>query len=318
MIDNYGRKINYLRVSVTDLCNLRCAYCMPAEGIRKKDHCDILNFEEIENIVRAAVLLGIDKVRITGGEPLVRNGIVQLVESIARIKGLKDLSITTNGIFLKKYARDLKRAGLHRVNISLDSLDKTKYKKITHCGELDDVLEGIIIAEEAGFSPVKINVVLMGGYNDDEIEDFVSLTLKRDIEVRFIELMPLGEAKNWPLGSFISNDTVLSKVPKLVPLPFMGHGTVARMYKLPNARGRIGLISPLSCHFCNYCNRVRVTSDGKLKPCLHSDQEIDLKNVHPDELKRLLYQGIRAKPTKHRLNTQPCSMVKRNMNEIGG
>ncbi|NLI92088.1 MAG: GTP 3',8-cyclase MoaA [Peptococcaceae bacterium] len=318
MIDKCGRKINYLRISVTDLCNLRCAYCMPADGVRKREHRDILRLEEIVNIVKVGVQLGIDKVRITGGEPLVRNGIVQLVENLAQIKGLKDLSMTTNGILLNKYALELKKAGLDRVNISLDSLDRAKYKKMTRCGELDDVLEGIRIAGEAGLSPVKVNVVLIGGYNDDEIEDFVNLTLKSDIEVRFIELMPLGEAKSWPMGSFISKETVLNKVPGLIPLPFKGHGTVARMYKLPNGKGKVGLISPVSSHFCNYCNRIRITPDGKLKPCLHSDQEIDLKNAHPDEIKRLLYEGIKSKPNKHQLDTQHVSIVKRNMNEIGG
>jgi len=318
MIDNFGRRINYLRVSVTDLCNLRCAYCMPAEGVNKKEHQDIMRLEEIENIVKAAVKLGIDKVRITGGEPLVRKGIVGLVENLAGIEGLKDLSMTTNGLLLKKYAPDLKQAGLHRLNISLDSLDRAKYRRMTRCGDLGDVWEGIKIAEEVGFSPLKINVVLIGGYNDDEIEDFVNLTLKDDVEVRFIELMPLGEAKNWPEDSFISNETVLRKVPRLIPLPFKGHGTVARMFRLPNGKGKVGLISPLSSHFCNYCNRIRVTADGKLKSCLHSTREIDLKDVRPDQLPRLLGEGIKAKPTKHNISTKDRSQVERNMNEIGG
>lgn len=318
MIDNYGRRINYLRVSITDFCNLRCAYCMPAEGVQKRDHRDILRLEEIENIVKAAVKLGIDKVRITGGEPLVRNGIVQLIENLAQINGLKDLSLTTNGVFLKKYASDLKKAGLNRVNVSLDSLNRMKYQKMTRCGDLDDVLEGIRTAQEVGLSPLKINVVLVGGFNDDEIEDFVNLTLKENIEVRFIELMPLGEAQAWVESSFISNETVLSKVPKLIPLPFKGHGSVARMYRLPNGKGKIGLISPISSHFCNYCNRIRVTPDGKLKSCLHSNQEINLKNVHPDELPRLLFEGIKAKPNKHHISAREFSLAQRNMNEIGG
>jgi len=318
MLDNFGRKINYLRISVTDLCNLRCAYCMPADGVEKKEHQNILRQEEIENIARAAVKLGIDKVRITGGEPLVRKGIVQLVENLANINGLRDLSMTTNGILLKKYARDLKKAGLNRINVSLDSLNHAKYKQMTRCGNLDDVLEGIRIAQEVELSPLKINVVLVGGYNDDEIEDFVSLTLKHNVEVRFIELMPLGEAKTWVESSFVSNDIVLSKVPKLIALPFKGHGTVARMYKLPNGKGKVGLISPISSHFCNYCNRIRVTPDGKLKSCLHSDQEINLKNTHPDELEKLIFEGIKAKPSKHHIDTTNASEAHRNMNEIGG
>ncbi len=318
MIDNCGRRINYLRISVTDLCNLRCAYCMPAEGVIKKEHMNILRLEEIEHIVKEAVSLGIDKVRITGGEPLVRKGIVQLVENLAKIEGLKDLSMTTNGLLLKHYARDLKRAGLTRLNISLDSLDRDKYRRMTRCGNLDDVIEGLRIAKEVGFAPIKINVVLIGGYNEDEIEDFVNLTLKDEIDVRFIELMPLGEAKDWVGSSFISNETVLRKVPTLIPLPFKGHGTVARMFKLPNGRGKVGLISPISSHFCNYCNRIRVTPDGKLKSCLHSTQEIDLKDAHPDEIKRLLFEGIKGKPSKHNISTKSSSLVERNMNEIGG
>lgn len=318
MLDDQGRRINYLRISVTDLCNLRCSYCMPADGIRKKEHQDILRLEDIENIVRVAVRLGIDKVRITGGEPLVRKGIVELIERLAGIDGLKDLSMTTNGILLKKYARDLKKAGLNRVNISIDSLNRTKYRKITRCGNLEDVLEGIEIAQEAGFKPIKLNTVLVGGFNDDEIEDFVNLTLEEDIEVRFIELMPLGETRSWPANSFISNEKVLEKMPILIPLPFKGHGTVARMYTLPNAKGKVGLISPLSSHFCNYCNRIRVTADGKLKSCLHSNQELDLLKAHPDELYKLIFEGIKSKPTKHNIGIKDTTLVYRNMNEIGG
>ncbi|HHV64087.1 MAG TPA: GTP 3',8-cyclase MoaA [Peptococcaceae bacterium] len=318
MLDSYGRRINYLRVSVTDRCNLRCAYCMPAEGIEKREHRDILSLEEVENIVRAAVRLGIEKLRFTGGEPLVRKGLLQLVENLAQIKGLKDIALTTNGILLKKYARDLKNAGLNRVNVSLDSLDREKYRRITRCGRLDDVLEGIELAQEVGLTPIKLNVVLIGGFNDDEIIDFVNLTFKRDLEVRFIELMPLGEAQAWRKSSFISNQTVLDKLPRLIPLPFKGPGTVARLYKLPNAKGKVGLISPISSHFCNYCNRIRLTADGKLKPCLHSNQEVNLKGVHPDELLRLLFEAIKAKPAKHYISTKGASEAQRNMNEIGG
>lgn len=318
MLDNYGRRINYLRVSLTDRCNLRCAYCMPAEGIAKREHRDILSLEEIEHIVRAASKLGIDKVRLTGGEPLIRKGLIELIENLAKIKGLKDLSLTTNGILLQKYAPDLKKAGLNRVNVSLDSLDREKYRRITRCGHLDDVLEGIRLAQEVGLTPLKLNIVLIGGFNDDEIEDFVNLTLKNNLEVRFIELMPVGEAQTWQRSSFIPNETVLEKVPRLIPLPFKGHGTVARLYKLPNGKGKVGLISPISSHFCSYCNRIRLTADGKLKPCLHSNQEVSLKNAHPDELLRLLFEAIKAKPAKHHISAQEASRTKRNMNEIGG
>ncbi|NLL18310.1 MAG: GTP 3',8-cyclase MoaA [Clostridia bacterium] len=318
MLDGYGRNINYLRVSVTDLCNLRCVYCMPAGGVAKKEHRDMLSFEELENIVRAAAKLGIDKVRVTGGEPLVRRGIVQLIDRLAVIPGIRDLSMTTNGILLKKYAAELKKAGLNRVNISLDSLDEAKYRKITRLGNVQDVLEGIKAAQEVGLTPVKLNVVLIGGFNDDEIEDFVSLTLKEEIQVRFIELMPLGETAGWEPGSFISNDEVLRREPGLIPLPIKGQGTVARMYKLPHGKGQVGLISPLSNHFCHYCNRLRVTPDGKLKACLHSSREINLKNVAPEELPSLIMEGIMSKPYRHHLSREQASLTQRNMNEIGG
>lgn len=318
MLDNYGRRINYLRVSVTDLCNLRCIYCMPAGGVAKKERRELLTFEEIENIARAGAEIGINKVRITGGEPLVRKGIVQLVSRLAQIDGIKDLAMTTNGVLLKQYAADLKAAGLKRVNISLDTLDPDKYRRITRRGNLADVLEGIKAAQAVGLTPIKLNVVLAGGINDDEIEDFVHLTLKEDIHVRFIELMPVGEAGLWEPSAFISNEEVLRKVPALIPLAIKGHGTVARMYKLPHGKGQVGLISPLSNHFCNYCNRLRVTPDGKLKSCLHSNQEINLKNVPPEELTGLLIEGIMAKPNKHYLSATNGSLTHRNMNEIGG
>lgn len=318
MIDNFGRRINYLRISVTDLCNLRCSYCMPEKGIEKKEHKDIMGLEEIGNIIRTAVKLGISKVRVTGGEPLVRKGLVPMIGSISGLDGLKDLTLTTNGILLKDYADSLKKAGLNRVNISLDTLDSEKYKKITRCGKLDDVLEGIRAAKEAKLLPIKINIVLIGGFNDDEIEEFINLTIKDDIEVRFIELMPLGEASSWPKESFISNEEVIHKVPRLIQMPFKGHGTVARMYKLPDSKGKVGLISPVSSHFCSYCNRVRVTPDGRLKSCLHSSQEINLKGANPRELERLLIEGMLAKPSRHNMGTVHSTETHRNMNEIGG
>lgn len=318
MIDGYGRNINYLRISVTDLCNLRCAYCMPGQGVPQKDHKDILRLEEIENIAQAAVKLGINKIRLTGGEPLVRKGLVGLIGNISKIKGLKDLGLTTNGILLKDYADDLKKAGLKRVNISIDSLDKAKYKTITRGGNLNDVLDGIRAAKEAELLPLKLNVVLVGGFNDDEIEDFVNLTLKDDIEVRFIELMPLGEASSWEEHHFLANSEVLKRIPNLIPLPFKGHGSIARLYKLPNSKGKVGLISSLSSHFCHYCNRVRITADGRLKPCLHSNKEIDIRDYGPKNIEKFLLDGIKAKPYKHNIDKTSSIPVRRNMNEIGG
>lgn len=320
MIDAYGRDINYLRISVTDLCNLKCTYCMPEKGIEKKERCDILSLETMEKIAETAVKLGITKIRLTGGEPLVRRGILDLVQNIALLKnkGLKELGLTTNGLLLEKYADDLKKAGLTRVNISIDSMDPAKYKEITRCGNVQDVLEGVRAAKEAKLFPLKINVVLIGGFNDNEIKDFVAMTMDDDIEVRFIELMPIGEAGAWGQEHFLSNEEILKRVPTLIPMPFKGHGSVARLYKLPNSKGKVGLISPLSSHFCNYCNRIRITPDGKLKPCLHSNIEIDIRNYGENGLEKFLMDGIMAKPTRHCIQNSDFEPVIRNMHEIGG
>jgi len=319
MIDSFGRDINYLRLSVTDLCNLKCTYCMPEKGIAKKERKEILRLETIEGIARSAIKLGIRKIRLTGGEPLVRNGIIEVIRNIAQLKnqGLKDLGLTTNGILLKDCADQLKMAGLTRVNISIDSLDPTKYAKITRGGNVSDVFAGIRAAKEAKLWPLKLNVVLIGGFNDNEIEEFVGMTMEEDIEVRFIELMPLGEASVWDQKNFLASTEIVRRVPRLIPLPFKGHGSVARLYKLPNSKGKVGIISPLSSHFCNYCNRIRITPDGKLKPCLHSNVELDIQN-YGENLEQFLLDGINAKPFRHCIQSDSYVPILRNMNEIGG
>jgi cyclic pyranopterin phosphate synthase len=293
---------------------------MPEKGIRKKQHQDILRLETIEKIAQAAVNVGISKIRLTGGEPLIRKGFMDLIESIGKLKGkgLKDLGLTTNGLLLKKYAEPLRKAGLNRVNVSIDSLKEEKYQEITRCGKLSDVLEGIRAAKEAKLFPLKLNVVLIGGFNDDEIEDFVNLTLEEDVEVRFIELMPLGEASTWDENHFIPSTEILKRVPRLIQMPFKGHGSVARLYKLPNSKGKVGIISPLSSHFCNYCNRIRITPDGKLKPCLHSNTEIDIRNYSENNFEKFLMDGIKAKPFRHCIQSDEYIPVTRNMHEIGG
>jgi len=293
---------------------------MPEKGVDKKKHSEILSLEMIGKIAQAAVKLNITKIRLTGGEPLVRKGIIDLVAKISQLKnkGLKELGLTTNGILLKDYAKPLKKAGLTRVNVSLDSLDPHKFKSITRCGNLGDVWAGINAAREAGLLPIKLNVVLIGGFNDDEIEDFVNLTKEHDLEVRFIELMPLGEANNWDRKHFLSGTEIIKRVPQLIPMPFKGHGSVARMFKLPNSKGKVGIISPLSNHFCSYCNRIRITPDGKLKPCLHSNVELDIKNYWEDNLERFLLDGIKRKPFKHLILNDDYIPIERNMNEIGG
>ncbi|MCR6546895.1 GTP 3',8-cyclase MoaA [Dehalobacterium formicoaceticum] len=320
MIDNYGREINYLRISVTDLCNLKCQYCMPAQGVKKKRHDEIMRIETIEKIAQAAVNIGIKKIRLTGGEPLVRRGIIDLVSRISKLKfkGLEDLAMTTNGLLLEQYAADLKKAGLNRVNISLDTLDPVKYHKITRGGDLTQALKGIEAAQKAGLSPIKINVVLIGGFNDEEIVDFVNLTKDENFEVRFIELMPLGEASDWDKSHFLTGEEILHRVPQLIPLPTKGKIGVARLFKLPDSKGKVGLISPLSNHFCHDCNRVRITADGKLKPCLHDDVELDIRDYDEDHLEQFLMDGIYGKPVQHHILKHDYIPVARNMNEIGG
>ncbi|ABW18132.1 GTP 3',8-cyclase MoaA [Alkaliphilus oremlandii] len=320
MKDLYSRRINYMRISITDLCNLRCQYCMPAEGICKKDHKEVLTLEEITDIVKAGVGLGIDKVRITGGEPLVRNGIVEFIQMISNIDGIKDIAITTNGILLPRYAEALKEAGLKRVNISIDSLNPDKYREITRGGDLSKVLEGINECIRLGLTPVKLNVVAIGGYNDDEIEDFIQLTMDKPIDVRFIELMPIGEASQWGKDRFISNEEIVHRFKNLVPME-TEKSSPAKYYQLPGGMGRVGLINPISSHFCGDCNRVRLTSDGKLKPCLHSNHEIDILDAvrnHPEKIQEVLASAILSKPEKHDLLTDSHEESNRGMSQIGG
>lgn len=318
MEDAYGRKINYLRISVTDLCNLRCKYCMPEDGIPKIRHEDILTVEEFYEIAKVFVSLGIDKVRITGGEPLVKRGMVSVIEKIGSLDGVKDFAMTTNGTLLGRYGKDLKEAALDRVNISLDTLDEDKYSYITRGGKLKDALNGIKVAGEVGLKPIKINTVLIGGFNDDEIVDFVNLTLDNDIDVRFIEMMPIGQAADWAESNFVSNDLVLERARNLEKITNPDKSSPAVYYKLPNAKGRVGLINPISCKFCSECNRIRLTAEGKLKLCLHSDREIDLKRALREgkDLKELIKNIIREKPRSH--NLEVGKYILRNMNQIGG
>lgn len=314
MKDTFSREISYLRISVTDLCNLRCTYCMPEEGVCKLSHEQILSFEEIIRIVKAFKELGVNKVRLTGGEPLVRKGIVSLCEEIKKC-GIEDLSITTNGILLPKMAVDLNLAGVDRVNISLDTLDPIKYEKITRGGNLKDALFGINTALAARFKKVKLNTVLIGGFNDDEITALAEKTKDEEIDLRFIELMPMPGI-NIEEDAYVSSDLVLEKLHGLKPIGYEG---VARMYELDGYKGRIGLISPLSCNFCSMCNRIRLTADGYIKPCLHSKAEVSVKGLYGDELKEKLKEVILLKPKEHPLlDAKNYSAAQRNMNKIGG
>lgn len=319
MNDYFGRTINYMRISITDLCNLRCIYCMPEEGIEKHSHHKNMSFEEIASLVRAGVELGINKIRLTGGEPLVRKGIIDLVREIGKIDGILDFSMTTNGVLLAEMAKDLKNAGLNRVNISLDSLDPEKYHRITRWGKIENVLAGIEAAKSAGIDPIKINTVLIKDFNDDEIEDFVNLTQDQKIDVRFIELMPIGQSSAYAENHYLSNHEVLLRVPGLIPMVKSDKSSPADYYHLEGAKGRVGLINPISNHFCGDCNRIRVTTDGKIKPCLHSDYEIDLTALKKRGMtdKEVLEKAISEKPERHHLNEEEKQLY-RNMNEIGG
>lgn len=314
MQDQYGREIDYLRLSVTDLCNYRCRYCMPPEGVHKRDHREILSVEECVEIGQAAVRLGIRKIRLTGGEPLVRRGILEICRGLRAIPGLEELCLTTNGSLLPELAEPLRQAGVDRLNISLDTLRPERFREITRLGSLETVLAGIQAAEQAGFSSLKFDTVLIGGFNDDEVEAFVRLTVHHPWEVRFIELMPMGPCAAWSRDRFLSAQEVLHRVPSLEPLPAQG---VARRYRLPGAVGTVGLISPLSCQFCGNCRRIRVTADGTLKGCLHSREELPLRGLHGPALEAALRQGILQKPRQHHL-TERASDTPRTMNQIGG
>ena len=312
--DQYGRTIDYLRLSVTDLCNYRCRYCMPAEGVEKGPHGSVLTVEELVEIGEAAVKLGVRKIRLTGGEPLVRRGILDICRGLRAIPELKELCLTTNGSLLPELAQPLREAGVDRLNISLDTLKPERFQEITRRGTLDEVMKGIRAAEDAGFQNLKLDTVLMGGVNDDEIGDFLALTMEHPWEVRFIELMAMGPCAAWPKERFLPVTEVLRRFPQLEKIRPNG---VARRYRLPGAVGTAGLIAPVSYEFCGDCRRIRVTADGRLKGCLHSREEIPLRGLHGDALTEAIRRGILQKPRQHHL-TEHASDTPRTMNQIGG
>ena len=328
-LGSLARPINYLRISVTDRCNLRCVYCMPAGGIPLLSHKEILRFEEIERIVRVAAGMGIHKVRLTGGEPLARAGLPDLVRLIAATPEIDDISLTTNGHLLPRYAEELAAAGLNRVNVSLDSLRADRFRALTRVGELDRAWAGVGAAEATGLTPVKINVVVVRGFNDDEVPDFARLTLEGERHIRFIEVMPLGQNELWAENGFVSMKEVRERIEAAFgpleamgsALPVVGNGP-ARYYQLANAPGTLGFISPVSEHFCSGCNRLRLTADGRLRPCLLSDSEIDLggplrAGIDDAELESLITDAAVHKPTRHHLG-EGERPVKREMAQIGG
>lgn len=317
MKDAFGREIDYLRLSVTERCNLRCRYCMPEEGICKKRHEEMLTQEEMVRAVEAAAALGIRKVRITGGEPLVKKNLLAICEKVSRVEGIQEVCLTTNGTLLPRLAVPLREAGVQRLNISLDTLDPQKYAYITRRDEFYQAIRGIKAALSAGFGRVKLNTVLIGGCNDDEIGALAALTLAYPLDVRFIELMPMVGGREFGRGAMVSNEKVLEALPQLEPAG--EDGGVARLYRLPGGQGNIGLISPVSHRFCARCNRIRLTADGKVKTCLHSGAEYDLKGLDAPGTTARLRRAILEKPACHNgLSPEQPSGAGRQMNAIGG
>ncbi len=316
--DRYGRKINYLRISVTDRCNFKCIYCLSKGKWDWIPHEEILRFEEIEEIVKFACSVGVKRVRLTGGEPLVRKDIEVLIKMLSSISGLQDLSLTTNGYFLEEMAEILKKAGLKRINISIDTLNPQKFEKLTGKPALKKVLRGLERALEVGFDPVKINVVVIRGFNDDEVVNLAKLSFELPVEVRFIEFMPIGKNSFWSEEHIVTIDEVKQKLEQegsLIPAEKIGGGP-AEVWKWKGAKGKVGFISPISHHFCSTCNRMRITPDGRLRPCLFSDIEIDLKQALREKkatLKELFTKALELKPLRHHKN-----FTRRPMHAIGG
>lgn len=322
--DSFQRPVNYLRISVTDRCSLRCIYCMPPEGVCLMPHDDILTYEEIYSVVSAAAELGVNKIRITGGEPLVRAKLPRLIRMLASISPIDDISLTTNGILLARYAAQLKSAGLRRVNVSLDTLNPDRFQQITRGGKMKDVLKGIDAALSCGLTPVKINVVVMAGINDDELLDFAVKTRDEGWHVRFIEQMPVA-GNNILTPQFVPVSEMRRRLEKLGQLEpcavTVGNGP-AKYFKLPGASGTIGFITPVSEHFCFSCNRLRLTADGKLRLCLLNDGGIDLretlrKGASAAELKKLIEAAVASKPESHHL-AQGCVPQNNSFSQVGG
>ncbi len=323
LIDGFSREIRYLRISITDRCNLRCRYCMPDEGVQWLPHEGIMSYEEMLRIIRICSEMGIDKVRLTGGEPLIRKGLLGFIERIREIEGINDLSVTTNGVLLYEMAQDLKSAGITRLNISLDTLKKEKFSYITRVDVFDNVMKGIEKAIELGFI-VKINVVAISGFNDDEINNFALHTIDKDIEIRFIELMPMGCAARFGNGNVFKaeelKDIIESEYGTLDPLA--GGLGPARVYKIKGAKGRIGFIDPMTEHsFCRRCNRIRLTANGHLKLCLFSEDSIDLlgmmrKGISDNELSSFIMESVKSKPG-HGIHIEGKN-GRGAMNRIGG
>jgi len=324
-LDRFGRDIHYLRISLTDRCNLRCVYCMP-EDMQFRPRKELMQDDELLLLVRLFTELGFHKFRLTGGEPTVRANIVELVRGIARTPGVRSLSMTTNGLLLKQLARPLAEAGLQRVNVSIDSLDPAKFKRLTRWGDVQDVWEGIVGAEAAGLAPMKLNAVIVRGYNEDDVADLAALTLHHDWQVRFIEMMPFGEVAGFQQAQVVAAQEMRAKIEAalgtLIPVDGGKLDGEARLYRLGDGLGDVGFISSVTEPFCASCTRARLTADGKLRMCLLREYEMDLltplrSGATMDDLKALINKAVWHKPWGHGLahNIVPMNRV---MSEIGG
>lgn len=322
--DSYHRRIDYLRISITDMCNLHCIYCQPWKKIDKKSHQEILRYEEIIRLTSLMTQLGIKRVRVTGGEPLIKKDVLLLIEELAKIELLEEVSLTTNATKLAHFAEQLKKSGVKRVNISLDSLNKDRYAQITGGGNLNDVLTGIEEALRVGLDPLKINMVVIRGINDDELEEFARLTQSEHLQVRFIEFMPIGKlGVSWTeryLPTYVLKKRLSSSF-DLIPTNGLPGNGPAEYYRIKGAMGRIGFISPISNHFCSRCNRLRLTPDGHLRLCLEKEMEVDVKQplregASDEELKKLIIKAIKYKPKQHQFQLKKPNG--RQMLTIGG
>lgn len=326
MIDQFGREINYLRVSITDRCNLRCRYCMPEDGVDKLEHRTILSLEEMARLVGIAVKAGIKKVRLTGGEPLVRRNAVQLVKYIGSLPEIDDLALTTNGVLYAPMAEVLREAGLKRLNFSLDSLNPERFDYMTRGGDLGTVKKSIFKALELGMDPVKINTVVIRGFNDDEVLDFARLTVEYPLHVRFIEFMPIGDLHYWKRERLMKSSEIKDLIESSYELETVkrvpGNGP-AKYYRIKDGQGSLGFITPMSNHFCSECNRIRLTADGGLRACLHDHHEIDLKTplrsgASDHELLALFQECVHGKPSRHQMDAGWGPDNERKMFQIGG
>lgn len=324
--DSFSRSITYLRISLTDQCNLRCLYCTPMDTQEKLKSVELLTYEELFRVATVAVSMGIRKIRLTGGEVLVRRNALSFIKKLTTISGLDDIRLTTNGVLLEEFAADLFETGIRKINISLDTLQRDRFQTITGLDRFDKVWNGINLAKKLGFSPIKINMVALRGINDDELLDFAKLTLKEPFQVRFIEFMPIGSNSTWGKDKYISADEVKSKLLSLGTLQEVRSKKMdgpARNYRFDGSVGSIGFISPISSHFCEKCNRLRLTAEGKLRSCLLSDKETDLKTIlrsgcSDADVRKALLETIRSKPKGHALSVSNRGNCHGQMSRIGG